>query len=293
MTVAENDVTKALRRAAVRATRAPSVHNTQPWRLTLTADSLELHADRRRQLRVLDPRCRQLLISCGCALFNARSSLAHSGYQAVVVRLPDPARPDLVARIHAESPVHPVNAAVAALDDAIDLRGVDRAEFAADVVSEESVAAIVSAAELEGAEVMPIVRTDDRLTMDRLSRLAEQVELTDPAYRAELRAWTAWMPSRSGSTLDEPLLLVGARADNPGAWLQTGEALERMLLEASRRGYSATPLTQLIEVARTNAELRRDLELTMHPHVLLRIGSGSSAPETRRRRLVDVLTDVA
>ena len=47
--------TAALRRAALRATLAPSVHNTQPWRLRLVPGALELRADRTRQLAVLDP----------------------------------------------------------------------------------------------------------------------------------------------------------------------------------------------------------------------------------------------
>jgi hypothetical protein len=67
--------TTALRRAAIRATLAPSVHNTQPWRLVIKGDELNIFADRSRQLQVLDPTTRQLLISCGCALFNARVSL--------------------------------------------------------------------------------------------------------------------------------------------------------------------------------------------------------------------------
>ncbi|MEJ7705137.1 MAG: hypothetical protein WKF47_16480 [Geodermatophilaceae bacterium] len=75
------DIAQAVRRAAVRATMAPSIHNTQPWRFTLNQSSLEIHADWNRRLRVLDPRGRQLLISCGCATFNARVALAAAGYE--------------------------------------------------------------------------------------------------------------------------------------------------------------------------------------------------------------------
>jgi len=89
----------ALRRAAAQATLAASVHNTQPWRLVVAAGTLEIHADWTRKLSVLDPSGRQLLISCGCALFNARVALAAAGYQADVERFPDPSRPDLLARL--------------------------------------------------------------------------------------------------------------------------------------------------------------------------------------------------
>jgi hypothetical protein len=63
----QQDRSQTLRRAAVRATLTPSVHNTQPWRFVLSGNALEIHADRSRPLRVLDPRGRQMTLSCGCA----------------------------------------------------------------------------------------------------------------------------------------------------------------------------------------------------------------------------------
>src|SRR3954447_12356029 len=86
-------------RAAARGVLAPSLHNTQPWRFVISRGWLELHADPQRRLRVLDPRGRQLVISCGCALFNVRVALAAAGYDARVERLPDAERPDLLARV--------------------------------------------------------------------------------------------------------------------------------------------------------------------------------------------------
>ena len=72
MITADQEPTDILRNAAARATLAPSIHNTQPWRFRLGRHSLEMLADPDRQLRVIDPGGRQLMISCGCALFNAR-----------------------------------------------------------------------------------------------------------------------------------------------------------------------------------------------------------------------------
>ena len=83
----------------VRATLAPSVHNTQPWRFVLRPGVLDVYADRSRQLLVLDPTGRQLHLSIGCAAFNARVSLAASGTSPAVRRLPDPAQPMLLASI--------------------------------------------------------------------------------------------------------------------------------------------------------------------------------------------------
>lgn len=320
-------LTTALRRAAVRATRAPSVHNTQPWHFVLTPDALEIYADRRRQLRVLDPRGRQLMLSCGCALFNARVALAWSGFDARIERFADEARPDLVARILvADSPASDV-ARLALLDAAIDERHTNRRQFSDENVPVDIVAALVDAANIEGADLFPIVRPEHRLAAARLSQQADQIENMDPAYRAELRAWTTddprrvdgvpasatphvdagaedelpirdfdtrgmgWLPTRTRSSMRQCLLLLGSAQDTPMAWLRAGEALERMLLEIARLGYAASPLTQVIEVASTNEQLRNELRLSMHPHVLLRVGRAPAMLATRRRMLVDVLTE--
>jgi hypothetical protein len=48
---------------------APSGHNTQPWLFTIKDKALTLYADRTRALTVVDPEDRELVMSCGAALF--------------------------------------------------------------------------------------------------------------------------------------------------------------------------------------------------------------------------------
>lgn len=60
------------------ATRAPSVHNTQPWRFRTGPDAVELWSDPRRKLRT-DPSGREMLISCGAALFGLRLAVRSLG----------------------------------------------------------------------------------------------------------------------------------------------------------------------------------------------------------------------
>ena len=72
------------------ALRAPSVHNTQPWRWRLDGDVIDLFADIGRQLPVTDPDGRDLTISCGVALHHLVVALGHAGHDAYVKRMPDP-----------------------------------------------------------------------------------------------------------------------------------------------------------------------------------------------------------
>src|SRR5690349_25066049 len=105
-------------RAVSFGVRAPSIHNTQPWRWVYRSGVLELYADRSRQLPALDPDGRSVLLSCGAALELARLGFAASGWRTEVDRLPDAGEPDLLARIR------PV------AREAVDGSGVARAEAA-------------------------------------------------------------------------------------------------------------------------------------------------------------------
>ena len=78
---------------------APSVHNTQPWWFSASGREISLYADVGRQLPVADPRGREMMISCGAALFTARLALRSLGYVPETSALPDPAQPLLVARV--------------------------------------------------------------------------------------------------------------------------------------------------------------------------------------------------
>jgi hypothetical protein len=324
MTRTESDIGRDLRAAASRAVLAPSVHNTQPWRFVATPNTLEIYADRSRQLPVLDPTGRQLHLSLGCALFNARVSLAAADLAVAVTRLPDPSHPDLVARLQV-NPTAVADPGIGALDNVIVLRQTNRRQFLPDPVPAELVASLVAAAEAEGALLREVVGADDRVTLARLSQRADTLQVTDPAYRAELRAWTSndperrdgvWaaavphvdgtsgdevpvrdfdtqgagrLPAQTKSTASQSLLILGTEVDSPLAWLHAGEALERVWLEITRAGYVASLFTQVIEVAPARVQLRDELRLGVQPHVVLRVGRARITAATMRRHLPDVL----
>lgn len=81
------------------AVRAPSSHNTQPWVFRFHSDGVELLADRTRALPVNDPDDRELVVSCGAALFHLRIAALHLGLSAKTTPLPDERDPDLLARV--------------------------------------------------------------------------------------------------------------------------------------------------------------------------------------------------
>ena len=181
--------TKALfRKAAARASLAPSVHNTQPWHFVVRPDVLELHGDSDRQLRALDPTGCQMVISCGCALFNARVGLA-ADRVVQVDRLPDLARPELLARITPRDEPAPWTPLVR-LDPMIERRHTNRRDFLDEEVTPEVIYELTTAAEQEEASLVQIVKPEHKMLAAQLSREAEAIQAADPRYQAELEAWT-------------------------------------------------------------------------------------------------------
>jgi hypothetical protein len=81
--------TQVIEDAVRLACRAPSYHNSQPWRWILDGDRLELFLDPHR-IVVTDNSGRQALISCGAVLDHFRVAIAAGGYQADIDRYPKP-----------------------------------------------------------------------------------------------------------------------------------------------------------------------------------------------------------
>ena len=192
----------ALRRAASRAHLAPSIHNSQPWRMKLGGDALELALDPDRLLPAIDPSGRQSWISCGCALFNARASFAGEDLTYRVLRFPEGedslifARLELTSGHHLDDEERAARETLRELDAAVLLRRTNRTKFADDEVGRGFVTRLAAAALVEGGILTAVQREEHREAVARLTRRADAHQFADPGFRAELRDWTTDNPYR-------------------------------------------------------------------------------------------------
>src|SRR5437762_617350 len=132
------------------AVRAPSMHNTQPWRFRVRDGALDVLADHRRRLPAADPFGWAVRIACGAALLNARLAFAVADCPAQVRLRPDPAQPDLLARL-VPGPPQPATPLEKSLFAAVPLRHTNRHPFAPEPVPAQVRRDVLAAARVEGA----------------------------------------------------------------------------------------------------------------------------------------------
>jgi nitroreductase len=183
----DRDASEVLAEAAAAAGAAPSIHNTQPWRWLAHQDALDLYAERTRQLTATDPDGRMLAISCGAALHHARVALAAVGWQAVVVPLPDPAQPDLLARITLGDAV-PISPEAMRRYQTTQLRRTDRRPVTRQTVPRPVLDTLAQTADGEGAH-LHILHPDQVDHLAAAVAHASAVDAEDPAIQAELDRW--------------------------------------------------------------------------------------------------------
>jgi hypothetical protein len=313
-----------VRWVVAQATRAPSIHNTQPWRFRWDGQAFELRADTRRGLAAADPQGRELVLSCGTALFNLRLALRKLGYEAKVHLVPNPAEPRLFARVAVASGA-PADARTRRMYAAMTRRHTHRGAFEERPLSAELAVQLQEAATEEGATLHYVHDLGQRRRVLHLARAAERQLAGDERVREEVSEWTpapsstrqdgipATAYAREPSTLVDDLpardfdlgrglgqlvslehppgglaVLLTAR-DLEVDWLMAGQALERVLVTAAERSAFAAMHSQVIEVPNLRDELRRELCTAGYPQILLRFGYSAEVQLTPRRPVDDVL----
>ena len=316
------------RYVVAKAVWAPSVHNTQPWRFTLRGKQISLHADADRRLAVADPGGREMMISCGAALFNVRLALRSLGYIPETCVLPEPGQPTLVARV-SWRPGAAADEFERRLFSHVLTRRTHRSAFDPEPLPPDTLAALRGAAAREGTALRIMADDGRRAVLAAAVQNAEHQLGRDGERLRELARWTPapgsacrdGMPATSYPARAEhtepyfpgrdfarghgwgvpplssatPIRAAGVAgllttaADRPVDWVSVGQALQRILLTASACGAAVALHSQPLELPLLREFVRTQLSDGAYPHLVLRIGVVTQVAVSVRRDPGDVL----
>ena len=316
-----------IERALRLACFAPSSHNSQPWLVAMRGDAVDVYADRRRALPVVDPHDRALTISCGALVGTFEVAARYLRVGTTVQWLPLPSEPDLLARIECGPGDEPDDDDILRFE-AIRRRRTVRGPFDPQAPPDSL---LQRCSELSARHGATFERVDDaarKRTVASLVAAADRRQFADLRFRRELSAWIH--PRRSAShdgmsvsashqpdylsglasrlirtfdigggvaatdtrriTRESPVLALFATClDDAFRWLDTGRALAHVLLELAAHGYSCSYLNQPIEVDSMRARVAEALGSSLTPQLLLRIGRAcKETPASARRPFAEV-----
>lgn len=300
------------------AVKAPSSHNSEPWRFHGTGGRLDVHADESRWLKVADADRRELHLSLGCALENLLLAAERFGYRWILDLFPDDRDAGHVATVRLEqgggwSPYRGL-----ALFEAIGTRRTNRGRFGAEPVGRATLEWLKALVVEPGLRLHVL---EDGEMLGRLAELlahADRAAFSDPAYRRELGDWVGrgvlgapqpWariasfvirhfdlgrvVAARESALLEASpvVMVVSAETNDRATQVLAGMAVERLWLGAAARGLAVQPMSAMLEVPGVHERVAPALG-TADRHVLhvFRLGHAKAGgSRTPRRSTAEVL----
>jgi hypothetical protein len=295
--------TQVLQKAVLLACRAPSVHNSQPWRWVADGERLGLFFDRYRTVPGTDDSGREAIISCGAVLDHLHVAMLAAGWRARIERFPNPNDPDNLASIEF-SPVDRVTDAERLRADAILQRRTDRLPLGRPTHWDSFEPVLRSTIE-DSVARLDVLSDDVRPQLVRASQITEALRHDDLSYHLELDWWTspfvvaegvpasALASDKEHSRVDvgrefparshtdrrpevkadwSKILVLSTPEDTRADALRCGEALSTVLLECTMAGMATCTLTHLIEVDESRDIVRGLIAHRGQPQVVIRAG---------------------
>ena len=318
--------TQVIRDAVRLACRAPSLHNSQPWRWVVEGDTAQLFVEPDRVVRGADSSGREALIACGAVLDHFRVAMAAAGFTANADRFPNPNNRLHVASIDFTA-MEFVTDGHRQRANAILLRRTDRLPFAAPPDWDTFEPALHDTVDSDAVR-LDIISDHLRPQLAEASQLTESLRLYDSSYHAELDWWTAAFAVTEGiphsslvsaaesdrvdvgrtfpvthhrerrPEVDEDrskVLVLSTYDDTRDSVLRCGELLSAVLLDATMVGLATCTLTHITEVPASREIVAGLIDQSNHritPQVLIRVGLTPSIedvpPPTPRRPIGEV-----
>ncbi len=308
--------------------KAPSGHNTQPWKFKLSENSIDVYPNLSKELPVVDGNHRELFISLGCAVENiciASNEFGYS-YQTEIIKQ------DSLSFIRIE--LQKSEVAKNSLFTQIDKRQTNRHVYKSETIKTNTID------ELKKVNIKkPVSIYFYQKGGNDFSKLCEyiyhgnEILYTNNDFKIELLDWIRFnsrhvQQERDGlayNVLGSPslhkwigrlivksfltpksqnktekknlnssshLVLIATQDNTVENWIVAGIALERFLLKCTELGIAVAFSNQPCEVNTLSDEVRKNISIyNNYPMLLMRIGYADPMPYSARKELKDVIIE--
>ncbi len=296
---------------------APSSHNTQPWKFSVSEDEIRIFADQTRWLKVADPDQQELYISVGCALENLLIAAEHFKYGHQVTYFPKSDQEELVAIVKFKPQDQQVPLRDPALFNVIPTRHTNRKFYEERFIPQTDLQRLQNCCVEKGIWLHMTDDMEIKRKVDELIIRGDVIQFSDPAYREELGYWigqgvfgTPWLLSKIGELaitymnmgkgqakkdskvlMSAPILAaLSSRMNDRKSQVKIGQVFERLCLMATLLKISVHPMNQIMEIPELKTEVGKLIPMPdVFPQLTFRMGYAEPEKEcTPRRPLEEV-----
>lgn len=306
------------------AAKAPSGHNTQPWKFKIRNDEIFVLPDFTRSLPVVDSDYHALYISLGCALENLLIAANEFNFNTEVEFSGDKSKPHIVVKLNA---VHDTEKS--GLCEYIVKRQVTRIKFRPEKVPGSLLSEMFN--EAEGVHVKLFLTEEEIGSLAPYIIEGNSLQFGNKAFVSELVNWLRfsekevmtkgdgiWTASMglpnmgrfignfvmknfvsAGSEEKRLKKLISASAgfalfmvenNDPYHWIRLGQSFQRFGLAATKYQVSHSHLNMPCEELQVRDKMIRGLQLKdLTPLLLIRFGYSEPMPYSFRRSFYTLL----
>lgn len=306
------------------ASKAPSGHNTQPWKFHITDSTITVLPNLDVALPVVDRNNRELFISLGCAVENLCIAASYFGYTTHIIEC------------SIEAIILELTKNAFTIEDSlfhqIEKRQTNRNIYNGNKISDGILQQLQSIPKENGIQFyFTEINTPFANTITQYIMKGNEIQMADIAFKNELLSWMRFNKKQVEAThnglsylvfgnpplpriLARPIVslflkpnaqnksdrkkidssshfvVCATQRDTIEEWINLGRTLQRFLLKVTEIGISYAFLNQPCEVAALAFDLREKLPVNKeHPTLIMRIGYAKQIPYSPRKKIETLL----
>ncbi|AKA52974.1 nitroreductase [Bacteroides fragilis] len=306
------------------ASKAPSGHNTQPWKFHITDSTITVLPNLDVALPVVDRNNRELFISLGCAVENLCIAASYFGYTTHIIEC------------SIEAIILELTKNALTIEDSlfhqIEKRQTNRKIYNGNKISDGILQQLQSIPKENGIQFyFTEINTPFANTITQYIMKGNEIQMADIAFKNELLSWMRFNKKQVEAThnglsylvfgnpplpriLARPIVslflkpnaqnksdrkkidssshfvVCATQRDTIEEWINLGRTLQRFLLKVTEIGISYAFLNQPCEVAALAFDLREKLPVNKeHPTLIMRIGYAKQIPYSPRKKIETLL----